>query len=166
MEQIIAPIVVPSVSTKTAHALMVKTIVLRLMPRLVLLLFMAFLPQELPLLTGLSTKTVLILQHLHQKVNRIYEIIPQTKRNSPPRELWPRPKVSKRAIPSGRVRPLFERLNVVHISACLAPYLDGLSWQPLALRMWRAYLLGSFPSIALRLLPLPCACAQTQQAHC
>ena len=87
VEQTIAPIVVPSVSTKTAHALMVKTIVLRLMPRLVLLLFMAFLPQELPLLTGLSTKTVLILQHLHQKVNRIYEIIPQTKRNSPPREL-------------------------------------------------------------------------------
>ena len=98
MEQIIAPIVVPSVSTKTAHALMVKTIVLRLMPRLVLLLFMAFLPQELPLLTGLSTKTVLILQHLHQKVNRIYEIIPQTKRNSPPRELKPRLKASKRTI--------------------------------------------------------------------
>lgn len=102
MEQIIAPIVVPSVSTKTAHALMVKTIVLRLMPRLVLLLFMAFLPQELPLLTGLSTKTVLILQHLHQKVNRIYEIIPQTKRNSPPRELKPRLKpqraISRRAL--------------------------------------------------------------------
>ena len=102
MEQIIAPIVVPSVITKTAHALIVKTIVLKLMPRLVLLLFMAFLPQELPLLTGLSTKTVLILQHLHQKVNRIYEIIPQTNRNSPPRELKPRLKpqraISRRAL--------------------------------------------------------------------
>ena len=102
MEQIIAPIVVPSVSTKTAHALMVKTIVLRLMPRLVLLLFMAFLPQELPLLTGLSTKTVLILQHLHQKVNRIYEIIPQTNRNSPPRELQPRLKSQGELFLDGR----------------------------------------------------------------
>ena len=98
MEQIIAPIVVPSVITKTAHALIVKTIVLRLMPRLVLLLFMAFLPQELPLLTGLSTKTVFILQHLRQKVNRIYEMISQTNRNSPPRELKPRPEVSRRTI--------------------------------------------------------------------
>ena len=30
---------------------------------------MVFLSQELPLLTGLSTKTVFTLQHLHQKVN-------------------------------------------------------------------------------------------------
>ena len=122
MEQIIAPIVVPSVSTKTAHALMVKTIVLRLMPRLVLLLFMAFLPQELPLLTGLSTKTVLILQHLHQKVNRIYEIIPQTKRNSPPRELKPRLK------PQGELFLLTGVVSPRH--RCHCTWATAVRWSP------------------------------------
>ena len=38
-----------------------------------------------------------ILSSICQNVNTHNKQLPKTKRNSPPRELWPRPKVSKRA---------------------------------------------------------------------